>query len=78
MPRVILLKDGSLFTPFELKDLQDAVSDAVSDAVCAALSGAFPGKTIIHISLLQQFYTEKRQSLWTTPIISRNIKKVNT
>lgn len=64
MPRVILLKDGSLFTPFELKDLQDAVSDsvsdAVSDAVCAALSGAFPGKTIIHISA-HNYTPQKRE-----------------
>lgn len=60
MPRVILLKDGSLFTPFELKDLQDAVSDAVSDAVCAALSGAFPGKTIIHISV-HNYTPQKRE-----------------
>lgn len=56
MPRVILLKDGSLFTPFELKDLQDAVSDAV----CAALSGAFPGKTIIHISA-HNYTPQKRE-----------------
>ena len=32
----------------------------------------------VRISLLQQLNTEKKQALWTAPIMPRSIKKVNT